>query len=62
MVVPVMVARMIVSSDDNNGVNFALVTLLALTVFGLVISIVIIVFLIVQHKQSRCVVINKHSV
>ena len=46
------------SSDDNNGVNIALATLLAISVIGLVISIVINVFFVVQHKQSRCVVVT----
>ena len=36
--------------------NIALATLLAIAVIGLVISVVINVFLVVQHKQSRCVV------
>ena len=44
------------SSDDNNGVNIILGTLLTITVFGLMISIVIIVFFVVRRKQSRCVV------
>ena len=48
-------------SDDNNGVITALATLLAIAVIGLVISIVINVFLVVQHKQSRCVVTSIHS-
>ena len=47
-------------SDDNNGVNIALTTLLAIAVIGLVISVVIIVFLVVQRKQSRCVVTSIH--
>ena len=43
-------------SDDNNGVNIVLVTLLAIAVIGLVISVVINVCLVVQRKQSRFVV------
>ena len=50
------------SSDDNNGVNIVLGTLLAITVIGLVISIMIIVFFFVRRKQSRCVVTNIYSV
>ena len=49
------------SSDDNNGVNITLGTLLAITVIGLVISIVIIVFFVVRCKQSRCVVSSIYS-
>ena len=48
------------SSDDNNGVIIALATLLAIAVIGLVISVVINVFLVVQRKQSRCVVTSIH--
>ena len=48
-------------SDDNNGVIIALVTLLVIAVIGLVISVVINVFFVVQHKQSRCVVTSIHS-
>ena len=48
------------SSDDNNGVIIALATLLAIAIIGLVISVVINVFLVVQHKQSRCVVTSIH--
>ena len=50
------------SSHDNNGVNIVLGTLLTITVIGLVISIVIIVFFVVRHKQSRCVVTNIYSI
>ena len=49
------------SSDDCNGVNIALVTLLVIAVIGLVISIVINVFVIRKLKQSRCVVTSIHS-
>ena len=48
-------------SDDNNGAIGALATLLAIAVIGLVISAVINVFFVVQHKQSRCVVTGIHS-
>ena len=48
------------SSDDNNGVIIALAALLAIAVIGLVISVVINVFLVVQRKQSRCVVTSIH--
>ena len=47
-------------SDDNNGAVIALATLLAIAVIGLVISVVINVFLVVQRKQSRCVVTSIH--
>ena len=47
-------------SDDNNGVIIALATLLAIAVIGLVISVVINVFLVVQRKQSRCIVTSIH--
>ena len=43
------------SSDDNNGTIIALATILAIAVSGLVISVVINVFFIVQCKQSRYV-------
>ena len=43
-------------SDGNNGVTIALATLLIIAVIGLVISVVINVFFVVQNKQSRCVV------
>ena len=48
-------------SSDDNGVIIALATLLAIAVIGLVISIVINVFFVVQRKQSRCVVTSIHS-
>ena len=43
-------------SDVNNGVIIGLATLLVIAVIGLVISIVVIVFFVVQRKRSRCVV------
>ena len=49
-------------SDDDNGMNIVLVTLLVITIIGLVTSIVINVFLVVKLKQSRCVIIIIHSV
>ena len=49
------------SLDDNNGVIIALAVLFAITVIGLVISVVINVFFVVQRKQSRCVVTGIHS-
>ena len=48
------------SSDDNCGVNIALATLLAIALIVLVVSVVINVLLIIQRKQSRCVVTNMH--
>ena len=48
-------------SDDDNGMNIVLVTLLVITIIGLVTSIVINVFLVVKLKQSRCVIIIIHS-
>ena len=42
-------------SSDGNEVTIVLATLLAIAVIGLVISVVINVFFIVQHKHSRCV-------
>ena len=47
--------------DDCNGVIITSITLLAIAIIGLVISIVINVFLVVQCKQSRCVVISIDS-
>ncbi len=44
------------SSDDNNGTIIALATILAIAVSGLVISVIINVFFIVQRKQSRYVI------
>ena len=41
--------------DDDNGLITALATLLVIAVIGLVISIVIIVFFVLQCKKSRCV-------
>ena len=49
-------------SENNNGVIIALTTLLVIVVIGLVISVVINVFFVVQRKQSRCVVTSIHSV
>ena len=46
-----------VCSDDNSGVNIALVILLVIAVIGLVICVVIIVFLVVKMKQLRCVAV-----
>ena len=46
-------------SNDYNGIIIALATLLTIAIIGLVISVVINVFLVVQHKQSRFVVTNK---
>ena len=42
--------------DDDNGLVTVLATLLVIATIGLVISIVINVFLVVQRKKSRCVV------
>ena len=42
--------------DDDNGLITVLATLLAIAVIGLVISIVINVFFVVQRKRSWCVV------
>ena len=39
----------------------ALGTLFAIAVIGLVISVVINIFLVVQRKQSRCVLASVHS-
>ena len=48
-------------SDVNIGVIIGLATLLVIAVIGLVTSIVINVFFIMQRKQSRCVVTSIHS-
>ena len=48
-------------SDVNNGVIITLATLLVIAVIGLMISIVINVFFVVQRKQSRCVVTSIYS-
>ena len=48
-------------SDDSNGANTGLATVMVITIIGLVISIVINVFLGVKLKQSRCVVTSIHS-
>ena len=48
-------------SDDNNGVIIALATLLVIAIIGLVISIVVNVFLVVQRKKSRCVVSSSYT-
>ena len=47
-------------SDESDGVNIAVAVLLAIAVIGLVISIVINIFLVVRHKQSRCVVTSTY--
>ena len=49
-------------SDDCNGVNIALATVMAIAIIGLVISIVINVFVIRKLKQLRCVVTSIHSI
>ena len=49
------------SDDDGDGVNIILVTLMGISIIGLVISIMINVFLVVKHKKSRCVVTSIHS-
>ena len=49
-------------SDDINGVNIALATVMVIAVIGLVISIVINVIVIVKLKQSRCVVTSIQSI
>ena len=51
-----IIAVTVRSSDDCNGGNIALIILLVIAVIGLVISMVINVFLVVQRKRSRCVV------
>ena len=48
-------------SDVNNGVIITLATLLVIAVIGLMISIVINVFFVVQRKRSRCVVTSMYS-
>ena len=48
-------------SNDNNGVIIGLATLLVIAVIGLMISIVINVFFVVQRKRSRCVVTSIYS-
>ena len=48
-------------SDVNNGVIITLATLLVIAVIGLMISIVINVFFVVQRKRSRCVVTSIYS-
>ena len=46
------------SSDDHSRLKIILVTLFGITTIGLVISVVINVFLVVQRKKLRCVLTN----
>ena len=50
------------NTDDNNGVNIALATIMVIAIIGLVTSIVINVFVIVKLKQARCVVTSILSI